>query len=69
MQEIDIKNSANHRGVPIIRDQSHQILVEYVSKYQPPSKIGAHAYAFASVVVIGVKSTNYSVWECVGRLD
>ena len=35
MQEIDIKNYANHRGVPIIRDQSHQILIDYIRKYQP----------------------------------
>ena len=35
MQEIDIKNYANHRGVPIIRDESHKILIDYIRKYQP----------------------------------
>ena len=35
MQEIDVKNFANHRGVPIIRDQSHKILIDYIINYQP----------------------------------
>lgn len=35
MQELYIKDSANHRGVPIIREQSHDILVEYIQKYKP----------------------------------
>lgn len=35
MQELYIKDSANHRGVPIIREKSHDILMEYIQKYQP----------------------------------
>lgn len=35
MQEIDIKNNANHRGVPIIREASHKILIDYIKKYNP----------------------------------
>ena len=35
MEEIDIKNSANHRGVPIIREASHQVLIDYIKKYKP----------------------------------
>lgn len=35
MQELYIKDSANHRGVPIIREESHKILIDYISKYQP----------------------------------
>ncbi len=35
MQELYIKDSANHRGVPIIREVSHQILIDYIKKYNP----------------------------------
>lgn len=35
MQESDIKKSANSRGVPIIRDTSHQILIEQIKKANP----------------------------------
>ena len=60
MQEIDIKNSANHRGVPIIRDQSHQILVEYVSKYQPQNilEIGT-AVGYSAMAILN---------NCSGKL-
>lgn len=35
MEEIDIKSSASHRGVPIIREKSHEILIDYIKKYKP----------------------------------
>ncbi len=35
MEELYIKDSANTRGVPIIREQSHKILMQYVKKYNP----------------------------------
>lgn len=35
MEELYIKDSANHRGVPIIREQSHQVLIDIVKKYKP----------------------------------
>lgn len=35
MQEIDIKNNANHRGVPIIREESHKILIDYIARSKP----------------------------------
>lgn len=35
MQELYIKDNAHHRGVPIIREQSHNILVDYIKEYNP----------------------------------
>ncbi len=35
MEELYIKDSATHRGVPIIRDESHEILIEYIKKTNP----------------------------------
>lgn len=35
MEELYIKDSANHRGVPIIREKSHEILIDYVKKLNP----------------------------------
>ena len=35
MQELYIKDSANHRGVPIIREESHKILIDYIKQYNP----------------------------------
>ena len=35
MQEAYIKDSANSRGVPIIREESHKILIDYIKKYNP----------------------------------
>ena len=34
MQEINIKDNANHRGVPIIREESHKILIDYIQQYK-----------------------------------
>ena len=35
MEELYIKDSANHRGVPIIREISHKILIDYIKQYNP----------------------------------
>ena len=35
MQEISIKDNANHRGVPIIREESHKVLIDYIFQYKP----------------------------------
>jgi len=35
MEIIDIKNNAQHRGVPIIKETSHNVLVDYVKKANP----------------------------------
>ncbi|MBQ8468690.1 MAG: O-methyltransferase [Clostridia bacterium] len=35
MELVDIKNNANHRGVPIIRETSHDILVKEIKKANP----------------------------------
>lgn len=35
MDELYIKDSAHSRGVPIIRDKSHQILIDYITLLKP----------------------------------
>lgn len=65
----DFTSSAWNKMLPTPFRTDRTINCNMFQNINHHQKIGAHAYAFASVVVIGAKWMNYNVWECVSRLD
>ena len=53
MQESYIKDSANCRGVPIIREESHKILIDYIKQYNPKNilEIGT-AVGYSGIAIL-----------------